>query len=213
MKKKLACLMTILTVGAAGAAFAAPQTEFQNGEVQIDAGAFNAKASMSDHSDDTKWNFTGGVTYGVSDKVAVQYNYSDLQTKSSYGDGNATKGNQQEVNVLYSVRPNVAVYGGYNRIDNDFGGGFSKTNNIAQVGVIAKAPIAPKLDVYGKVAVGTEQTTIWEAGLGYNVTKDLDINAGYRYINTKAGTDGDGNDHNISYKGFVGGLSYRFGGL
>ena len=58
---------------------------------------------------------------------------------------------------------------------------------------------------------------MWEAGLGYSITPDLDISAGYRYLNTKLADGGDstfGNkdDANISYKGFIAGLSYRFGG-
>lgn len=58
---------------------------------------------------------------------------------------------------------------------------------------------------------------MWEAGLGYHVTPDLDINAGYRYLNTKLGDKGSdtfnlNDDSNISYKGFIAGVSYRFGG-
>jgi OOP family OmpA-OmpF porin len=87
------------------------------------------------------------------------------------------------------------------------GNAFEKTNNVAQLGLVAKAPIAGNLDIYGKAAVGTQKTAMWEAGLGYAITKDLDINAGYRYLNTKL-TD----DNNITYKGFIAGLSYRFGG-
>ena len=56
---------------------------------------------------------------------------------------------------------------------------------------------------------------MWEAGLGYSITPDLDINAGYRYLNTKLADKGDmpglKDDANISYKGFIAGLSYRFG--
>ena len=60
----------------------------------------------------------------------------------------------------------------------------SNTNNVAQIGLIAKAPLAKNLDFYAKGAVGTKKTTMWEAGLGYSITPDLDINAGYRYLTT-----------------------------
>ena len=61
--------------------------------------------------------------------------------------------------------------------------------------------------MYGKAGVGTKKTSTWEAGLGYKVNEDLDINAGYRYINTK-----HADKENISFQGPVVGLSYRFGG-
>jgi len=37
-----------------------------------------------------------------------------------------------------------------------------------------------------KLVLVLKKTTTWEAGLGYKATENLDINAGYRYINTQA---------------------------
>ncbi|CDD80728.1 putative uncharacterized protein [Dialister sp. CAG:357] len=48
---------------------------------------------------------------------------------------------------------------------------------------------------------------MWEAGVDLAIDEDLDLNAGYHYLNTK-GND----DNNVSYKGFMAGVSYRFGG-
>ena len=90
------------------------------------------------------------------------------------------------------------------RIHNHDAGG---TNNIAQAGVIGKTNLGSKVEVYGKAGLGTKNTTVLEAGLGYKVNEDWDINAGYRYINTKTNED-----HNVSFQGPVVGLSYRFGG-
>jgi OOP family OmpA-OmpF porin len=212
MKKKTLAILAVSALCVTGAAFATPQTTFEKGQTQIDLGAWNPKAEVSDVSTDAKWNFQGGLTYGLSDKWALQYQYYGLKTEgSSETDGAYTDGNEHEVNLLYSLNKNFALYGGWNRIKNslvyDGGNAFEKTNNVAQLGLVAKAPIAGNLDIYGKAAVGTQKTAMWEAGLGYAITKDLDINAGYRYLNTKA-TD----DYNVSYKGFIAGLSYRFGG-
>ncbi len=82
---------------------------------------------------------------------------------------------------------------------------FPKANNIAQLGVIGKDNLGSKVDVYGKAGVGTKRTTTWEAGFIYKVNQDWDINAGYRYINTKRD-----DKSNISCQGPVVGLSYRF---
>ena len=149
-----------------------------------------------------KWNFDGGLTYALGDKTALQYAYHGLNVKE---DDELTSDNKMhEVNVIQSLNKNFAVYGGWGRLSGD---DFEDTNNIAQLGVIAKANLTDKLDIYGKAAVGTKSTTIWEAGLGYGITEDLDLSAGYRYINTEIN-----DDQNASFKGAVVGLSYRFGG-
>lgn len=214
MNKKSLVLAAVMAACSASLAFAAPQTQWEQGQWQVDLGAWNTKASADGDkvdglggtiSTDTNWNFQGGVTYGLTDKWGLQYNYYGLKT-----DGNretaGTDGAQHEINAVYSINKNFAAYAGWSRIENKFSGdGYSAsdTNNIAQIGLIAKAPLADKLDVYAKGALGTQNTTMWEAGLGYHVTPDLDINAGYRYLN---------DDANISYKGFIAGVSYRFGG-
>lgn len=208
MKKKLFAVLSALTVCVSGAAFAAPQTTFQEGAVQVDVGAWNPKSDIGDFSSDSNWNFQGGITYGLTDDVAIQYQYAGLKTDVNGYD--ATTGNQQEVNLLYSLNDNVAAYAGYNRIENEWDHHGSTTNNVLQVGLIGKAPLADNLDLYGKVGVGTKNTTTWEAGLSYGVTPDLDINAGYRYVDTEGR---HGNDSSVTYKGFVTGISYRFGGF
>ena len=154
---------------------------------------------------DHEWNFTGGLTYGINDKWAAQYQYTGLSTDH-------TGGNMNELNALYSINPEVAAFGGWNRIHmSDFPdrvfGSSDRTNNVAQLGLIARHPLTDGLDVYAKGALGTEQTTMWEAGVDLAIDEDLDLNAGYHYLNTK-GND----DNNVSYKGFMAGVSYRFGG-
>lgn len=209
MKQKILAIMAAMTVCASGAAFAAPQTTFQEGQAQVDLGAWNTKAETGSFDTDSSWNFQGGITYGLTDKTAIQYQYSGLSTDVNGHD--VTDGNQQEVNLVHSLNDNVAVYAGYNRINNSLEGSSDDlTNNVAQIGLIGKAPLADNLDVYGKVGVGTKSTTTWEAGLSYGVTPDFDINAGYRYVDTEGRHD---NDPSITYKGFVTGVSYRFGGF
>ena len=196
MNKKLLALLAVAAVGVSVAG-ATPQTQFNKGEFQVDLGAASVEAKMDGGKDAHKWNFDGGLTYGWSDKTAIQYGYHGLNTKHLDTD-------MHELNLVRSLNKNVAVYGGYARIHNHDAGG---TNNIAQVGVIGKANLGSKVEAYGKAGVGTKNTTVLEAGLGYKVNEDWDINAGYRYINTKANED-----HNVSFQGPVVGLSYRFGG-
>ena len=200
MNKKLLALLAVAAVGVSVAG-ATPQTQFNKGEFQVDLGTAHSKAKTDSFNADTKWNFDGAVTYGFTDKTALQYQYHGLNDKLN---GHSYSDKMHEVNVVQSLNKNFAVYGGYAHISGD---DFAKANNIAQVGVIGKANLGSKVEVYGKAGVGTKKTSTWEAGLGYKVNEDWDINAGYRYINTKQ--DGDSN---ISFQGPVVGLSYRFGG-
>lgn len=67
----------VVTACTATVAFATPQTQWEQGQWQIDAGAWNPKmafdashwmAGLSSYSNGTKWNFQGGVQYGLTDK-------------------------------------------------------------------------------------------------------------------------------------------------
>lgn len=241
MKFTKVAVMAALAATVTGAAFATPQTQFKQGQFQIDAGAYFPKADTTDnahmlnndgtidpiHGDTkSKANFTGGLTYGITDRLGIQYQYTGLKTKAKTYQGTddswdeKTKGYMNEANLIYSLNKNFAVYGGWAGIKTDYGYGLSKTNNIAQAGLIAKAPIGHVVEVFGKAGIGTKKTTTWEAGLGAKITPDLDIAGGYRYINTKLFDKGDNvgggsrmlDDASVSYKGWFTTLSYRFGG-
>lgn len=208
MKNKSLVLAAMLATCITSFAFAAPQTQWNKGETQIDLGLWNAKAE-SGGSTGSKWNVNGGATYGLTDQWAVQYEYSGLKTKHD-----DTTGNSQEINAVYSLNKNVAVYGGWNRIKNSFNNvgsdesasNYNCTNNVLQLGVIAKKSIGNNFDVYAKGALGTKKTSLWEAGINYAVSKNLDVNAGYRYVNTEIN-----DDINLTYKGAIIGASYRLG--
>ena len=198
MNKKLLALAAVAAMGISMVG-ATPQTTFTKGQTQIDLGASNVENKTAGVSSDKKWNFDGGVTYALGDKTALQYNYQGLNVKNGDSDNR-----MHEVNVVQSLGKNVAAYAVWANISGDH---FAHDNNISQVGLVAKAPIGHKLEAYAKGAVGTKDTSLWEAGLGYKVTHDLDLKAGYKQINTRL-TD----DHSTTFKGFTTGLSYRFGG-
>ena len=63
------------------------------------------------------------------------------------------------------------------------------------------------LDLYAKGALGSKNTSIWEAGVNFTLDENIDLNAGYRYLNTEGSRD-----KNVSYQGWLAGVSYRFGG-
>jgi len=228
MKKKTVALLALASMCVTSFALAAPMTSFEKGQTQVDLGAWDPKAEV-DFQDygsiktDKHWNFAGGLTYGMTDRWGLQYAYYGLKTDAdNMNQANDSKtnlkGNEQEVNLIYSLSKTAALYGGWNRIHTTFEDdniNDSQTNNVAQLGVILRAPFTDKFQMYAKGALGTKKTSVWEAGFAYSATKDLDINAGYRYVNTKleipelaAGMS----DRSLTYKGFIAGLSLRFGG-
>ena len=149
---------------------------------------------------DSKWNFTGGLSYGLSDKWGLEYAYHDLNTKKDGIKG--TDGDEHEVNLVYSLNKNFAVYGGWNRIKNSKDS-FSRTNNIAQLGLIAKAPLAKYFDITaGYRYVNTRLAEKGQTALGFTNTNASSI------TNPAVATS----DANIAYKGPFVTLSYRFGG-
>lgn len=206
MKKGKVLAITLAALSAASVAAAAPQTQWTQGEWQMDLGAWAPKSKISDFESDTKWNFAGGLGYALSDKWALRYDYHGLKTKE--GDYK-TYGDEHEVNLAYSLGKNWAVFAGWNRINNDFDGhkAYNVNNNVAQIGLATNYELAKNLHFYAEGALGTKKTSLWEAGLAYTIAKDWDINAGYRYVDTKYD-----DDNNIKYRGFLVGLSYRFGG-
>lgn len=145
MNKKSLVLAAVMAACSASLAFAAPQTQWEQGQWQVDLGAWNTKASVDadkvvgvggDVSTDTNWNFQGGVTYGLTDKWGLQYNYYGLKSDGNNETlGIGTDGSQQEVNAIYSINKNFAAYASWSRIENELSGrGYSTsdTNNIAQ---------------------------------------------------------------------------------
>lgn len=203
MKKTAAFLAVAVMFGMS--AYASPQTEFTKGRWEINAGMWNTKAKTRTYKDNGAWNFNGGVTYSLTDKTAAQYQYYGLNSDD-------TDGRSHELNLLYSIHPQVAVYTGYNHITmSDFPTGAfgveKRGNDIAQIGVIARHPINEVLDLYAKGAIGSKNTSIWETGVNFAFYKDIDLNAGYRYLNTEGSRD-----KNVSYQGWLAGVSYHFGG-
>lgn len=203
MKKTIAMMLALAAISTT--AFASPQTTFRPGEFEINAGMWDSAARTAGYKSDGEWNFLGGVSYGITDKWAAQYQYTGLHTDH-------TNGNMNELNAVYSLHPQVAAFAGWNRIAmKDYPSGMldngKANNNIFQLGVVARQPVTDVVDVYAKGALGTEETSMWEAGVNMAIDSNVDLTAGYRYMNTRGNSD-----RNVSYKGFLAGVSYRFGG-
>ena len=228
MNKKSFALAALLAACMTGV-FAAPPTSLEKGQVQLDLGAWHPKAETTrvdsvsgatgKITSDSKWNFAGGLTYGLTDRLSLEYAYHGLKTKQ--GDaGNdhislASTGDEHEINLIYGINKNFAAYAGWNRIKNSLEDEPAvATNNVAQIGLIAKAPLGSTTSIYARGALGTKSTHVWEAGLGIGLGKNADLNVGWRQVKTKIDNSAyyDTSDWSAKYKGLILGLSLRFGG-
>lgn len=202
MKKTLAILLAMTTVSTI--AFAS-RTNFEAGKARLDIGMWNTKGNSKNFSESGKWSFDGAITYSLRDGLAGEFRHHKLNTKKTGGSSN-------EINAVYSLRNDLAVYGGLNHISmSDFVasspfGKASHANNSFQIGVMGTYPLDDKMEAYARASLGTRKTGIVEAGVDYEIDKNINVNAGYRYLTTRANSD-----DNISYQGFMAGVSYRFG--
>lgn len=80
--------------------YASPQTEFTKGQWEINAGMWNTKTKTKTktrtYKDNGSWNFNGGVTYGLTDKAAAQFQYYGLNSD----DTEAGRANNRRVDIF-----------------------------------------------------------------------------------------------------------------
>lgn len=93
MKKKSLVLAAVMAACATSFAFATPQTQWNQGQWQLDLGAWNPKASVDSSNwakdkweggqedTDSKWDFQGGLGYGLTDNGA--YSTTTMASKLS----------------------------------------------------------------------------------------------------------------------------------
>jgi opacity protein-like surface antigen len=221
MKKILVILAAMMTI--TSVSFASPLTNYAKGKVSIDL-------NPNINSDSTKEQISGGITYGVGEKFAIQYKYADNKTKNyfyieettplSYESGHAQL-IAYEINVLYQIDPNISAYGGWARetakINLFFNAGPSSSNiiysesrskNSFQLGLIGQTEFTE--DLTGWASVGAGSNIIgYEIGLGYDITKNIECNVIYRY-NKYKGFNFSNGDIDVKIQGVGAGVTLKF---
>ena len=231
MKKKilltLAAAMTVTSVS-----FASPLTNYEKGSLAVDLNTSispKVEISGSDFGDDAKSRLGAGITYGIGDKLALQYKYSDNKTETySYeetGPGyyyRSTIDAQltgHEFNLLYQIDPNVSAFVGLTKAkakvnlmvtDGTFydSGSDSQSKNGYQVGLIGQTKLSDNVTGWASVRAG-DKVTGYEIGVGYDVNKDTELNVFYR--NTKyKDFNVLGEDFDVTTKGLGAGVTFKF---
>lgn len=136
----------------------------------------------------------------------------------------------EEYNVLYKLDKNISLFTGVVKANPSLkisGNLFlfpdgdvtiqGHDKNIWQFGLVASKPLNDKLTTYGIASFGSDYRN-WEAGLGYKIAKDVELNVNYRDMkvdNMKVASLSDGYEsHDVKsdtqIKGWGFGVTYSF---
>lgn len=210
MKKIVITLAAAMIVSSVS--FASPLTDYDQGSVAIDLNmSISPKVKADGESLDAKNRFGAAVTYGLSDKWAVQYKYADNKSKNytfeyiepdDYEKATLNaRLSANEFNVLYQLDPNIAAYVGWVRATTKINGSYiagpgadnitesgsdteKQSKNGYQVGIITKIRLGDNLNGWAAVGAGNKITS-YEIGLGYDLSKNAEWNVFYRNVKYK----------------------------
>ncbi|QDR79994.1 outer membrane beta-barrel protein [Sporomusa termitida] len=188
MKKISAILAAAMTI--TSVSFASPLTDYTQGKAAIDL-------NPNINSDSTKDNVSGGITYGVGNKFALQYKYADNKNKNYLRMTPPSNAHAQlsayEMNVLYQINPNVSAYAGWAgetaKINLLYYAGPDLGNIIYRergsqssfhLGLIGQTKFTENLTGWASAGAGSHIIG-YEVGLGYSIAKNAECNVIYRY--------------------------------
>lgn len=208
MRKQIALGMITALALSTSVALASPM-EMNEGQFSVNIGAMispDAEADAAGTVDlDGDTSFYGGVTYGITDKWGVQYDYSHYGASVYRVD---TDLDVSEINVLYKLDPHLNAFAGY-----VYAGGDMHLRNESvgshtdgfQAGLTGWYPLNDKFKTFGKIGLGNN-SHVYEIGFSYAVADNWDVDLSYRDVEYK-----DFEDRvDVSYDGVRLGLSTSF---
>lgn len=232
MKKTAILAMAAATMLTASVGFAAPLTDYSVGKTSIDLTSrqsdIKGEAPAGDVSLDKKYNLDWGITTGLGNNFALQYNGYNPKSKDTviYSDPTETdsmniKLKTQELNVLYKLDKNISAYAGLVRLKAtanqtvDVSGvstsssDASDTKNKIQFGLVGSTKIADKTTAYASIGVASDFTN-WKIGLSQEIAPNVEFNVDYRSLKAKSLAINNIGDVDVTAKGVGFGVSYKF---
>lgn len=190
MRKTL--LLTALALTTAGLTFAAatPMTDFDgnSAEVKLAYGFNQAVTGQTGHVT----GYSAALGAGLSDKIAVEYNYMHYNGKPSSSNINYFTG-------YYKVNDNINAYGSMARISSKDASPWGY-----QVGVVAHTPIMQNAQAFAKIGLGNKLNKALQLGVKYDIAPNIDISAYYEYDGIKL------NNENGHASGLYTGVAMKF---
>lgn len=232
MRKTAIFAIATATILTTSIGFASPLTDYSTGKTSIDLTSRNSDVNGKTPGDSTsfgkKSNLEWGITTGLGNNFAFQYNGYNVKSKDAvvYQDASETDTlnlqlKTQEFNVLYKLDNNVSAYAGLVTLK---GNGNQNTNingattsqsfssdskNKIQFGLIGSTKIADKTTAYASIGVASDYTN-WKVGVSQEIAPNLEFNLDYRRIQAKKLHFNGVGDADITAKGLGVGVSYKF---
>lgn len=225
---KIVFMMFLAVMLISGMVSASPLTDYTAGQTAID---FNWRPNLNlDYTDSSATvgldssggNYDLGVTVGLGKKFAFQYANQHVKSNINNiiaGGPNYTDLTANHFNLLYQLDKNVAVFAGYARAANDIVAlpplpsmtVEGRTASSCQFGVVGSFPLGKKLTAYGIAGFGPHIDSL-EAGLGYDFTKNTELNVFYKSVKYKELEYNTIPDYKIDIKarGMGLGLTFKF---
>lgn len=190
--RNLSLLTIALLLLLTNSVFAAPIADFACGKTSIDLGITQQKLETANsfwnytpNKWDEKYNFDFATTIGLGEKFALQYKYQDIDATMPDRKINS---DMQALNLLYRIDNTLHAFVGAQRLsgnisvtDLGFGRVGIRDTTRLQVGITGMTKLSEKLNGWATVAAGNDIKS-FEAGIGYPLSKDVDINLFYRYL-------------------------------
>lgn len=223
MKKTASLTIATAMILAASVGFAAPLTDYSAGKTAIDLtfrnSDVNDKGPGYDVSFDKSNNLDWGITTGLGNHFALQYNGYNANTKDTsiaqFGIIGKGELKTQEFNVVYQLDEHVSAYTGmvkskWDISDNVSGSSSTDSKSKLQFGLVGSTKIADKTTAYASFAMASDFTN-WKIGLAQEIAPNLDLNVDYRRLQVKNLTGNDFTDKvDITAKGLGFGVTYKF---
>ncbi|MBP2660131.1 MAG: hypothetical protein H6Q69_3163 [Firmicutes bacterium] len=221
MKKKVLATFAALSV-VTSVGFASPLTDYSAGKTAIDLNFRNSDINVTgggvSPDYDKKYNLDWGITTGLGNKFAIQYNGYNAKSKDTtfISSIESTKVKTQEFNVLYQLNKNVSVYAGSIKVKGsvtDVGNSTTYTaddKSKIQFGLVGSTKIAEKTTAYASLAVASDITN-WKIGVSQEIAPNLEFNLDYRNMKVKdVEFVSGGNSYDVKSKGLGYGVTYKF---